>query len=101
MFPNFKWNIEVPDYVKQKINEVWYGIGQSVTQKTLVGFKCPICLEYQWLGERHLTCRMNTSPEYTCIICLKDERSGNHSICKFEIMKKRNEIISIFRNSSR
>jgi len=97
MLPSFK--IEVPPFVRAKVTEIWYSLGQSLVQKALVGNKCPICLEFRWIGERHHNCVSPISPENTCIICLRDERSGNHAVCKVEIRRLRAEIINLFRKA--
>ena len=53
-----------------------------------------ICLHCQSQilpGERHPGCdsQIKIDMQYQCIVCLKDERSGDHSKCREEISKVR------------
>ena len=96
---NTYWTVEVPKVVRQKMFEIWKNLGQ--TYVTNVGSECPVCLEFMQVGERHLNCRIHTNPEYSCIVCGRDERYGNHRRCATRIRELRSEVIEIFRNSSK
>lgn len=99
MLPNLKWTPpEVPEYVREKLNQIWYSLGSSITGTLPVGAKCPVCLEFVYIGERHHNCVAAVSPVFTCIVCLKDERYGSHRGCKQEIIKRREEVLKAIKN---
>jgi len=94
----FNFNVVVPPILKKKVEGFWTSIGIS-TVATLVGSRCPTCLEFSWVGERHHNCKSPVPTENLCVYCLKDERYGDHSDCQIQIIKIRNQVISVFRNS--
>jgi len=91
------WTGNVPQVVRQKMNQIWLNLGQHLGLLTYVGSSCPICLEFLWIGERHLNCGI-LDPKFTCIICSRDERFGNHTQCKQDIVQLRRDVIELFRN---
>jgi len=52
---------------------------------------CPHCQSPILPGERHLFCdsQIKIDNTYQCIVCLDDERLGDHSKCREEISKVR------------
>jgi len=96
------FRIEVPAIVRQKMNEIWYNIGKmAFVERVNIGSKCPVCLEFQIIGTRHHSCQAPVPTQFTCIVCLRDERVGNHTSCREQIVVMRENLIALFRGGSR
>lgn len=58
---------------------------------------CPVCHEATYPGEIHYVCNREkkVSSIHQCVICLTDERQGNHNKCQEKRELLRSKIIQL------
>jgi hypothetical protein len=80
---------QVREWQKIQVQAYWNYFKPKVELKP--DTKCYYCQSPILPGERHPSCdsQIKIDMQYQCIVCLNDERVGDHSKCREEISRVR------------
>lgn len=80
---------QVREWQKIQVQAYWNYFKPKVELNPEI--KCLYCFSPILPGERHPSCdsQIKIDTQYQCIVCLKDERFGDHNKCREEISKVR------------